>query len=69
MIFIFMTGWYAYSFYKLMRKHQYIKHKVKSFLKIKIFYLDCNFQKFLKTHRKDMLFKGTKALKVKQIKH
>ena len=28
MIFLFMAGFYGYSFYKIMRKHQSIKHKV-----------------------------------------
>lgn len=29
MIFLFMAGFYGYSFYKIMRKHQSIKHKVR----------------------------------------
>jgi len=28
LIWLFMAGYYSYSFYKLMRKHQSIKHKV-----------------------------------------
>lgn len=28
MVFLFMAGFYGYSFYKIMRKHHAIKHKV-----------------------------------------